>query len=77
MMDLSDLGKWLIIAGLGLAIVGGILWALGRVPFLGNLPGDIRIGQGSFGCFLPFATMLLLSVIATIVLNILLRIFRK
>ncbi len=76
-MNLSEIGKWLIIGGMGLAVVGGILWLLGHVPFLGNLPGDIRIQQGNFSCFVPLATMLLLSVIATIILNILLRIINK
>ena len=76
-MDLNSLGKVMLIAGLAIAAVGGLLWLLGRVPFLGNLPGDIRIQNGNFGCFVPMGTMIVLSVILTVVLNIVLRLLNK
>jgi hypothetical protein len=47
------------------------------VPFLGRLPGDINIQEGGSSCFAPIVTMILLSVILTIVLNVLLRLFQK
>lgn len=76
-MNFDELGKWLMIGGLVLALVGAVIWLLGRLPFFGNLPGDIRIQQGDFGCFIPLVSMILLSVIATIVLNIIIRIVNK
>ena len=76
-MDLSDLGKWLVVIGLILAALGGLLWLLSRVPFLGNLPGDIRIQNQNFSCYVPLATMILLSVVLTIVLNIVARLLNK
>ncbi len=76
-MNFDELGKWLIIGGLVLALVGAVIWLLGRLPFFGNLPGDIRIQQGNFGCLIPLVSMILLSVIATIVLNIIIRIVNK
>ncbi|HEX6605836.1 MAG TPA: DUF2905 domain-containing protein [Chloroflexia bacterium] len=76
-MDLSEMGKWLVLAGVGLALLGGLIWLLGRVPFLGRLPGDINIQVGNVSCFAPIVTMILLSVILTIVLNVLLRLFQK
>ncbi len=76
-MNFDELGKWLIIGGLVLALVGAVIWLLGRLPFFGNLPGDIRIQQGNFGCFIPLVSMILLSIIATIVLNIIIRIVNK
>jgi hypothetical protein len=76
-MDLSEMGKWLVLAGVGLALLGGLIWLLGRVPFLGRLPGDINIQVGNISCFAPIVTMILLSVILTIVLNVLLRLFQK
>jgi len=76
-MELGDLGKWLLIIGLALAALGGLLWLLGRLPFIGNLPGDIRIQNGNFGCFIPLGTMLLLSLLLTIILNILARWLHK
>jgi hypothetical protein len=76
-MDLNSLGKVMLIAGLAIAAVGGLLWLLGRIPFLGNVPGDIRIQNGNFGCFVPLGTMIVLSVIVTVVLNIMLRLLNK
>jgi Protein of unknown function (DUF2905) len=76
-MSFGELGKWLVIAGLGLALLGGVMWLLGRIPFFGNLPGDIRIQTQNFSCFIPIASMFILSILATIVLNIIIRILNK
>ena len=76
-MTFSELGKWLFIAGLGLALLGGFIWLLGCIPFFGNLPGDIRIQTQNFGCFFPLASMIVLSIIATVILNIIIRIVNK
>ena len=76
-MDFADIGKWLVIAGLGLVALGGVLWLLGRVPGLGRLPGDINVQVGNVSCFAPIATMLILSLVLTIVLNVLARLFQK
>ena len=76
-MNLAELGKWLVIAGLGLALLGGVMWLLGRIPFFGNLPGDIRVQAQNFSCFVPIVSMIVLSILATIVLNIIIRIANK
>jgi hypothetical protein len=76
-MSFAELGKWLVIAGLGLALLGGVMWLLGRLPFFGNLPGDIRIQTQNVSCFIPLVSMILLSILATIILNIIIRIVNK
>lgn len=76
-MTFIDLGKWLVIAGLGLALLGGLIWLLGHIPFFGNLPGDIRLQTQNFGCFFPIVSMIVLSILATIILNIVIRIVNK
>lgn len=76
-MDLGTLGKWMLILGLALAAIGALLWLLGRIPFLGNLPGDIHIQNENFGCFIPLGSMLLLSLILTVLLNIAARLLNK
>jgi hypothetical protein len=73
MSDLAGLGRLLILAGLGLAAVGVVLILAGRVPFLGRLPGDIVIQRDSWTLYFPLATMLLLSLVLTLVLNLLAR----
>ncbi len=77
MMDFNDLGKWLFVIGLVIAAVGGLLWLLGRIPFLGSLPGDIRIQGENFGCLIPLGTMILLSLVLTVVLNVVVRLLNK
>lgn len=76
-MTFIDLGKWLVLAGLGLALLGGMIWLLGHIPFFGNLPGDTRIQTQNFGCFFPLVSMIVLSILATIILNIIIRIVNK
>ena len=76
-MGLNDLGKWLVIGGLAIAALGGLIWLLGKLPFFGHLPGDIRIQTGSFNCFVPLGTMVLLSLVLTVVLNLVIRLLNK
>ncbi len=77
MPTLPDLGRWLLFFGLGLAGLGLLLILLGRLPWLGRLPGDIRIQRDGFSCFFPLATSLLLSLLLTVLLNVLARILRR
>ena len=70
---MNDLGKFLVIAGLMLVVIGALLWSgLGK-NWLGRLPGDIHYSRGNFSFHFPIVTCLILS----IVLTLLLRLFRK
>lgn len=77
MINLDEVGKWLLLAGISLAILGGLLWLLGRSSFLANFPGTIQIQSDHFGCLIPLGLMIVISVIGTLVLNILIRILNK
>ncbi len=70
-MDLSDLGRRLLVLGGVILLVGLVLTVAGRIPFLGRLPGDISFEWGNIKVFMPLATMILVSVILTVVLNLL------
>ena len=75
---MQDLARVLIIMGLVITFIGVALWlALRYFPWLGNLPGDIRYEGENFNLYLPLATMLLISLLGTIILNIVIRIFRR
>ena len=77
-MDLQNIGKWLIVIGLGLAVVGGALWVMGRVGVpLGRLPGDIRIERDGFRFYFPITSSILVSVALTILINLILRLIKK
>jgi hypothetical protein len=58
-------------------VIGGLLLLAGRLPWLGRLPGDIRIERENIKVFFPLGTMLLLSLVLTIVLNLIARFWRK
>jgi hypothetical protein len=76
----STLGEWnffgkiLIYLGLGITFLGVILWGLGRLfPFLGKLPGDLFYQKGNVSVYFPLATCILLSILLTIILNVVFR----
>ena len=77
-MDFSTLGKGILILGLILVVVGGLLWVLGRAGLpLGRLPGDIRIERDGFSCLVPVASMILVSILLTVLLNIVIRLLNR
>lgn len=71
-MTLSDIGRALIGVGALLAVLGAVLVLAGRAG-LGRLPGDFSFGGDGVRVYVPLATCLLLSFLATVVLNLLLR----
>ncbi|OLD37351.1 MAG: hypothetical protein AUI57_11245 [Candidatus Rokubacteria bacterium 13_1_40CM_2_68_8] len=68
---MNDVGKILIAFGLLITLVGVVLVLVGRVPWLGRLPGDIHIQRGNWTFYFPLATSLLLSVVLTLLLYVL------
>src|SRR4030095_1035177 len=72
----SGVGKTRV--GLGLLLplallvarAGVVLMLVGRVPWLGRLPGDIHFQRGNFSFYFPLATSLLLSVVLTLLLSL-------
>ncbi len=74
---MQDMGRMLLILGGILVVVGLVLTFAGRIPWLGRLPGDIRIQRDNVTCIVPLATSLLLSLLLTVVLNIVVRLLRK
>ncbi len=70
---LDGLGRLLIWVGGGILVLGLLLLVLARIPGLGRLPGDILIRRGNVSIYIPLATMLLLSLVLTLVLNFIAR----
>ncbi len=72
------IGRILLIVGLIFIVLGGLLLLLARfnIP-LGRLPGDFHIEGQNFTCVFPLATSLLLSVLLTVILNLLARFLNK
>jgi hypothetical protein len=74
---LTNIARILVTLGVMLVLVGGLLYLADRLGLpLGRLPGDIRLGNGNLTCFIPLATSLILSVVLTILLNVIIRLLR-
>jgi len=75
---MENLAKYLVIGGVILILAGGGVYLAAKFGLpLGHLPGDIHIeGQnGSF--YFPVVTSILVSIVLTILLNVIVRLFRK
>ncbi len=64
---MGDVGRFLVILGLVLIVVGLLLPFLGKLG-LGRLPGDIVIERDGFRLYIPLMTSLLVSLVLTLVL---------
>ena len=71
-VGLEGVGRLLIGGALVLLVLGGLLLLLGRVG-LDRLPGDLVFRRGNLTVYFPIGLMILLSIVGTIVLNVLLR----
>jgi hypothetical protein len=67
-----ELGRFLVVIGIVLVVVGGLAMAGIRLPF-GRLPGDIAITGGRGGLFIPLGSMLVISIVLTLLFNLSLR----
>jgi uncharacterized protein YybS (DUF2232 family) len=64
----NDLGKFLVIAGLVIAVVGALIWSGFGRGWLGRLPGDINYTRPNFSVHFPIVTCLFISAILTLLL---------
>ncbi|MCS7293953.1 MAG: DUF2905 domain-containing protein [Chloroflexota bacterium] len=71
-MDGRSFGLLLMVAGLAIAVAGGLVW-LGAFSWFGRLPGDLRFGNEHVRVYIPLTTMVVLSVVMTILLSLLSR----
>lgn len=69
---MESLGRFIILFGFLLVAVGGIFLLLGRIG-VPSLPGDISLRRGNVDIYIPIGTSILLSILLTIVANLLVR----
>ena len=73
---MTEFGKVLMIAG-GILFTAGVLFTVGgRIPWGGFLPGDIHIQRDGFSLVAPLGSMIVVSLLLTLVLNVVVRFFR-
>ena len=66
----------LVLIVVGAVVVGaGVLVFTGALGWFGNLPGDMRFERGSVRVYAPLASMLVVSIVLTLLLALLRRLF--
>jgi hypothetical protein len=67
---MRELGRLLVLLG-GVSVLVGVLLLLGaRVPWLGQLPGDVVVRRGPVTFYFPLVTSLVVSIVLTLLLNL-------
>lgn len=67
-----------MIAGISLFLIGGLIYLFSRMGInLFQLPGDIRLQSGNVTCLVPIVSTILLSIVFTLILNIIIRFLDK
>jgi hypothetical protein len=70
----SPIGSVLITLGIGLVVVG-LLVSWGGFGWFGRLPGDIRIERDTVRVYIPFASMIVISIVLNLVFYLIRRFF--
>jgi len=72
----SDTGKYIIITGVLIVLLGVLIYFFhDKLNWIGRLPGDIRIEKENFKFYFPITTMIIFSVVITIIVQLIKRIF--
>ena len=68
---MNTTGKYLIVLGAVIIVIGLLFYLLGdKLNFLGRMPGDIRVERENFRFYFPVTTMILVSLLLTVVLQL-------
>jgi len=76
-LNLENLGKIILLFALMLLITGSLLYFFGKVLGITHLPGDIQYRKGDFSFHFPLGASILISILLTVVLNIVFIILRN
>ncbi|HUQ96713.1 MAG TPA: DUF2905 domain-containing protein [Chitinophagaceae bacterium] len=72
----QNTGKYILIAGGIIMLVGLVVYFFGdKLHWIGRLPGDIRVERENVRFYFPVVTMIVLSLLLTLVINLIKRFF--
>ena len=75
---MENLARWLVIGGVLLILIGGGVYLAAKFGLpLGRLPGDIRMERGNGVFYFPIVTSCLVSILLTILLNVIIRFLNR
>jgi magnesium-transporting ATPase (P-type) len=67
----QNAGRYIIFIGIAVVVIGILIYFLhDKLHWIGRLPGDIRIEKQNFRFYFPIVTMLLISLVLTIIINL-------
>jgi uncharacterized membrane protein YidH (DUF202 family) len=64
-----EVGKFLVVIGIAIVVLGFILWTGIGAGFLGKLPGDIRIERGNSVFYFPIVTCIVISIVLSLIFS--------
>lgn len=67
---MPDLGKFLVVLGAVIVVLGLLLWSGVGSGWLGRLPGDIRIERGNSTFYFPIVTCIIISIVLSLVFSL-------
>ena len=67
---MESLGRMIIYIGVVMIVIGGFFLLMAKLPWFGRLPGDIVYRREGLTIYVPIATMILVSLVLTLLLNI-------
>ncbi|MBN1188013.1 MAG: DUF2905 domain-containing protein [Bacteroidales bacterium] len=71
-----SIGKILMLFGAVLLAIGAIVYFFGdKMKWFGRLPGDIRIEEGNTKVYIPIVTMIIISIVLTVLINLIRKLF--
>jgi hypothetical protein len=73
-MTSNPAGPAIVLAGLAIIVIGLLVW-WGGFSWFGHLPGDIRIERETVRIYIPLVSMLVISIVLTVLLNLISRFF--
>jgi hypothetical protein len=74
---MEGIGKILLIVGGAIIVLGLLFLFAPHIPFLGKMPGDINIKKDDFSFYFPIVTCILVSIVLTIIVNVIIRLIGK
>jgi len=67
---MPELGKFLVILGAVIIVLGLLLWGGVGTGWLGRLPGDIRIERGNSAFYFPIVTCIIISIVLSLIFSL-------
>lgn len=64
-----DFGPWLVTIGVLIVLVGVLAWS-GGLSWFGRLPGDVRIERDDMRIYIPWVSMLIVSVVVSVLMSL-------